>query len=161
MAFDYTTLITDRTAADYSRWKTLRDKGWANMTTAERQEWAGRLKGSYSATDLNRVGSALNDLRDRLAAASYIPANTFTAKTSWAEGEGATREDLTHYLFCVSVIRDAMAQYSATPKTPAYSGSLTIQEANDIEQIALDIDQLINNMLAARYFVGDLYGGEV
>lgn len=161
MSFDYSALITDRTAADLSRWQALRDKGWANMTTEEKAEWASGMKGAYKPSDLNRVGNALNNLRDRLAAAGYISANAFTAKTSWTDGEVPTGADLTYYLNCVSVIREAMAQFSTTPPAPEDTGSLTIQEANGIEQIALDIDQLIRNMLAARFFSNDLYSGEI
>lgn len=161
MGFDYSTLITDRTDADFERWQTLRNKGWVNMTSDECAEWAAGMKGAYNKTDLTRVGNALNDLRDRLAEASYMSPNAFAAKTSWAAGEVPTGADLTHYLFCVSAIRDAMAQFPATPPTPENTGGLSIQEANDIEQIVLDIDQLIKNMLAARYYSGDLYSGEV
>lgn len=131
------------------------------MTSAERTEWAAGMKGAYKETDLNRVGGALNDLRDRLVEAHYLSPNAFAAKTSWTAGEVPTGADLTHYLFCVSAIRDAMAQFPTTPPTPEDTGGLSIQEANDIEQIALDIDQLIKNMLAARYYSGDLYSGEV
>lgn len=159
MSFDYSTLVTDRTGADYERFKTLRDKGWDNMTTAEQLEWAAGMKGSYNYTDLNRVGAALNDLRDRLTEAGYL--TTFTAKTSWAAGDIPTGADLTEYLFCVSTIREALALFSSTPAAPKNVGALSIQEANDIEQIALDIHQLIQNMIAAYYYCGDLYGGEV
>ena len=38
---------------------------------------------------------------------------------------------------------------------------LTHTEANDIEKILLDVDELITNMTAAYYYSGELYGGEV
>ncbi len=102
-------LITDRTLADYLRWKTLRDKGWANMTEEERTEWAGDMKGAYNASDLNRVGSALNYLRDRLTAAGYLSGEEFTAKTDWSVKDVPTGADLTYYLKCVSVIRGVLS----------------------------------------------------
>lgn len=49
------TLITDRTQADVTRWKTLHDKGWFRMSPEEKVEWSSGLKGTYNATDLNRV----------------------------------------------------------------------------------------------------------
>lgn len=60
------TLITDRTAADVARVHELAVKGYAGMTAAELAEWLAGVKGAYNAVDLNRVGTALNYLRDRL-----------------------------------------------------------------------------------------------
>jgi hypothetical protein len=163
MAFDFTTLITDRTAADYQRWEYLRDKGFENMTEAERAEWlADNMKGAYHKGDLNRVGEALNYLRDRLAEANYITYQTdFTAKTNWTITSIPTAADLTYYLKCVSNIREAMAQFESTPPAPTDTGALSIDEANNIEKILIDVETLINNMLAARLYCGDVYAGEI
>jgi len=156
------TLVTDRTAADLARWLDLRNKGYAKMTEAERAEWdAGNMKGAYNVSDLNRVGAALNYLRDRLAEASYLSQVAFVAKTDWTATDVPTASDLFSYLRYVSIIREALAQYATTPATPSYTGGLDYQEANDIERILLDVDMLINNMLAARYYCGELYSGEV
>lgn len=163
MAFDYTTLISDRTIEDVERWRILRNKGYANMTTAEKSEWmAQTMKGAYNHTDLNRVGNALNDLRERLHDAGYITFDTnFVAKTDWNIDDIPTAADLTAYLDAVSIIRGAMARYSYTPVVPANVGSLSYSEANDIEKILSDVDILINNMLTARYFCGEIFSGEV
>ena len=163
MAFDFTTLITDRTAADYQRWEYLRNKGFENMTDAERAEWlADNMKGAYHKGDLNRVGEALNYLRDRLAKASYITYQTdFTAKTNWTVTSIPTAADLTYYLKCVSNIREAMAQFENTPPAPTDTGALSIEEANNIEKILIDVETLINNMLAARLYCKDVFAGEI
>ena len=155
-------LVTDRTLVDVLRWRTLRDKGYANMTETERAEWdAGNMKGAYNVSDLNRVGAALNYLRDRLAETSYMSQVAFVAKTSWAVTDIPTASNLSDYLSCVAVIREALAQFATTPATPTNTGGLDYQEANDIEKILVDVDQLITNMLAARYFCAELYSGEV
>lgn len=154
-------LITDRTQADFERWRTLRDKGFANMTDAEREEFSGDMKGAYNASDLNRVGAALNYLRGRLTGAGYLRGDEFTARATWAVGEIPTGEQLTYYLKAVETIRAAMSRKETTPQTPADIGALDIQGANDIESILLDIEELINNMLAARHFLGELYSGEI
>ncbi len=163
MSFDFSTLITDRTRADFNRWEYLRNKGFLNMTDAERAEWlAGDMKGAYNKGDLNRVGEALNYLHERLLNAGYITyQNTFTAKTNWTVASIPTADDLTHYLKCVSNIREAMAQFANTPPTPADTGALNIEEANNIEKILIDVETLINNMLASRFYCGDIYAGEL
>lgn len=155
-------LITDRTDADFQRWLTLRDKGVKNMTAEELAEWVSGMKGAYNASDLNRVGEALLYLRDELTAAGYlgyVPA--FNVRTDWTEADIPTTAEFTAYLNAVETVRAAMAQYQTTPKTPADTGSLDIQGANDIEKILIDIDELITKMQAARFFGGDLYGGEI
>lgn len=163
MAFDFSTLITDRTDADFRYWEYLRDKGFENMTDAERSEWlSGKLKGSYHSSDLNRVGEALNYLCDRLTDAGYMTyATTFTAKTNWTIASIPTAADLTHYLKSVFNIREAMAQFEKTPLAPIDTGALNVEEANNIEKILIDIEILINNMLAARFYSSDIYVGEI
>lgn len=155
------TLVTDRTAADLARWLELRNKGYANMTEAERAEWGAGMKGAYNASDLNRVGEAMNYIRDRLADASYISRIVFTAKTDWTETDIPTAKDITEYLRYVSIIREALAQFATTPTTPTYTGGLDYQEANNIEKILVDVDQLITNTLASCYYCGELFCGEV
>lgn len=154
-------LITDRTAADFQRWLTLRDKGVQNMTAEELAEWESGMKGAYNASDLNRVGEALNYLRDRLTEAGYLGYVEFNVRTDWTEADIPTTAELTAYIKAVETVRVAMTQYQTTPNTPADTGSLDIQGANDIEKILIDIDELITKMQAARFFGGDLYGGEI
>lgn len=154
-------LVTDRVAFDVTRWRQLRDKGYLAMTDAERAEWdAGTLKGAYNVSDLNRVGAALNYMRDRLIEASYIAPNAFTAKTTWAVSDMPTAADLTNYLNYVSQIREAFSRYANTPPVPPDIGALNYIEANNIEQIMVDVFNLLNNMLSARYYCGDIFSGE-
>lgn len=153
-------LITDRTTADVSRWRELRDKGWANMTDAERAEWLTPMRGAYNAADLNRVGAALNYVRDKLTEYGYLCENAFDARVDWGTSEIPTQEDLTKYLGYVSTVRRAFARFPTTPAAPV-TGRLNYRDANDIEQIVLDVGALLNNMVSAWYFSGDLYCGEL
>lgn len=155
-------LITDRTEGDVKHWEKLRNKGYAAMTDAERAEWdAGTMKGAYNVSDLNRVGTALNYMCDRLAEASYISPYAFTAKTDWAAADIPTAADLTNYLNYVSQIREAFSRYANTPPTPENIGALDYQDANDIEKILVDVNTLLTNMIAALFYCGDIYSGEV
>ena len=154
-------LITDRTAADVQRWRVLQAKGYDNMTDAEKAEWDSGMKGAYNATDLNRVGNALNYVRDRLTDAGYMLGNEFTSKTDWNSSDVPTTADFTAYIKSVSVIRNALTQKRTTPATPADTGSLDFQGANDIEQILIDAEYLINQLQAMFYHYGDIYCGEI
>lgn len=155
-------LVTDRTEGDVLHWRKLRDKGYSAMTEAERGEWdAANMKGAYNVSDLNRVGAALNYMRGVLSEASYISPYAFTAKANWTASDVPTAADLTNYLDYVSQIREAFSRYVSTPPTPPNIGALNYIEANNIEQIIVDVFTLLNNMLSARYYCGDIFSGEV
>lgn len=154
-------LITDRTSQDVDRVKTLMAKAWQDMTTEEQAEWLSPLKGAYNYTDLNRVGNALNYVRDRLSASGYLRADAFAARTDWRSAQIPMVSELSEYLGHVSVIREALAQFSTTPAAPTDPDSLDYVAANSIEQILIDVDELITRMRAAAYFSGDLFLGEV
>lgn len=145
-------LITDRTQADVARWLTLRNKGYANMTEAEKAEWdAGQMKGAYNPPyDMNRVGAALNYLRDRLVEASYLPPGVFSARVDWTAADIPTDADLTNYLEYVSIIREALAQFSTTPPTPENTGGLDyVQEVQIFKPVMNGIFQMFCIMFSS------------
>lgn len=154
-------LITDRTAQDVDRVKVLAAKAWQDMTAEEQSEWLSPMKGAYNYTDLNRVGAALNHVRDRLAEVGHLQQDAFTAREDWSQGEIPTVSGLTEYLGYVSTIRQALAQFSTTPDVPVDPDSIDYAGANAIEQILVDVDELINRMMDAAYYSGDLLSGEV
>lgn len=154
--------ITDRTQLDVLHWRQLRDKGLAKMTEAERAEWfSGTMKGAYNVSDLNRVGLALNVIRERLTATGYVSATAYTARADWEQGETLTAVDLAYYLKCVQIVRGAITQFKTTPPAPTDAEALDWQEANNIEKILLDINRIIDNLMAAFVFLGDRQSGEI
>lgn len=155
--FDFTTLVTDRTAVDVVRWLELRDKGLANMTDEELSEWmSGTMKGAYNVSDLNRVGNCLNYLFERLKGLGYIAyPNIFTAKTDWTITSIPTVSDMQAYLRAVSIIRNALITFPGTPIPPTNTRGLTFLQANDIEKILLSVETATNNMIAAYRYCGE------
>lgn len=131
-------LITDRTAEDVQ---------------------LGTKKGTYGATDLNRVGEAIIHVADRLKAAGNDI--EVSPKTDWTREDIPTPDQMVYYLEQIQKVRDVLAVHQTAPTVPADMVNLTHTEANDIEKILVDVDQLITNMMAAYYYSGELYGGEV
>ena len=153
------TLVTDRTEADVSRYSELRDKGWAEMTTAERAEWVAGMKGAYNASDLNRVASAMSYLSQRFASAGYsVPVSS---PTDWANGDIPTNGDLDTYLDDLRRIRAALAVMDTTPAAPGSMDYLTRAKANDIEKILVDVDDALGRLLLSPFYSGEIYSGEV
>lgn len=152
-------LITDRTQADVDRVRQLAQKGFGNMTADEKTEWLNGLKGAYNASDLNRVGAAVAYVAGRLTGYGY--AVSVDPRQDWQVSDVPTAGDMTAYLADVAALRAALTVAAGTPEVPEDMEQLTWQEANNIEQILLDVDALVTNMAAAWFYSGDLYAGEV
>lgn len=146
------TLVTDRTQADVEHVKALAAKGFAAMTAAERAEWLAGMKGAYNASDLNRVGTALNYLAARLSSICGRSI-AWTAKTDWAVTDIATASQAAEYQQQIQDIRDALAYPAGTPDAPQL-GSLTYTGANDIERILALCEELIDNITKAFRYTG-------
>lgn len=132
------TLITDRTAMDVAQ-KTA--------------------KGFYNATDLNRVGAAVEYVAGRFRALGYdCPVS---AKKDWSESDTPTVAQLETYRQNIATLRRQIAVMKSTPETPETIRQLNYIRANNIEQILVDLDRLLTNIEKSWYFSGELYAGEV
>lgn len=131
-------LITDRTRADVE-----------NKTN----------KGFYNASDLNRVGAAVQYVAERFAAQGY--AVTVSPKTDWLASDIPTASELETYRQNIATLRGLIAVMKSTPETPETMRFLDYTEANNIERILLDLDTLLTNAALAWYQSGELYAGEV
>ena len=131
-------LITDRTRADVE-----------NETD----------KGFYNASDLNRVGAAVEYIAGRFAALGY--ACPVTVKKDWLTSDAPTASQLETYRQNIVALRSRIAVMASTPEAPASMAGLNYVKANNIEQILLDLDALITNITKSWYFSGELYAGEV
>ena len=152
-------LITDRTQADVDAVRALAAKGWAKMTDTEKAAWTAGLKGAYNAADLNRVGAAVLYIAGRLTDAGYHA--PVAPKQDWQLQDIPTPAQMQRYLADISTVRAALAVMPTTPEVPTSMDTLTYTEANDIEQILLDVDALITKLISAYYYSGELIAGEV
>lgn len=146
------TLVTDRTQADVERVKALAAKGFAAMTAAERAEWLTGMKGAYNASDMNRVGTALNYLAGRLGAICGRSI-TWTVKTDWTATDIITASQAEAYRQQIQDIRDALAYPAGTPDAPQMK-RLTYTGANDIERILTICEELIVNVAKSFRYTG-------
>ena len=131
-------LITDRTRADVE-----------NETD----------KGFYNASDLNRVGAAVEYIAGRFTALGYdCPV---TVKKDWLTSDAPTASQLETYRQNIVTLRSRIAVMASTPEAPASMAGLNYVKANNIEQILLDLDALLTNITKSWYSSGELYAGEV
>ena len=132
------TLITDRTQADVD---------------------ARNGKGTYNASDLNRVAAAMNYVAGRLESDGYDP--HISPKTGWKDDDWVDPAAQAVYLGYLAELRSQFAMMHTTPPVPNDMEKLTYQEANDIEKILEDIDRLLTNASQAWFYSGDIYASEV
>lgn len=111
----------------------------------------------YNATDLNRMGAALNYIKDLLVGKCgfVVP---WTAKTDWAVDDEPAASQMAAYLDCV---KDCRAKLAVAIQAPETMARLTVDGANDIERILKEADQLIANIQAAWFYAGEVNAGEV
>lgn len=125
MSFDIDSLIYDRTAQDVA---------------------SGADKGHYNATDLNRVGEALNYLQEELNGYGYSV--TVNPKINWTVSDIPKVSDMSSYLDAVSAIRAVLDVFATTPAVPSTMQGLTYERANDIEKILADVQSVIDQVVA-------------
>lgn len=171
------TLIFDRTQADVNRVKELKSKillsGLSSLTEAEKSEYLGGMKGAYNYTDMNRVGSAMTYIADRMNQISqeltayreekgiaYDPIFDMpyghdtievAGKADWAMGDVPTQAQATAYITDLAKLRGQLPLPADTPAVPTTLNNLTYTTANNIERILYLIDQSLTSIADERY----------
>lgn len=131
-------LVTDRTQNDVSN---------------------GTKKGCYNSEDLNRVGSAMVYLRDRLNDNGYNI--DIEPETAWTISGIPTQSDMVYYLGCLGSLKGAMTLPTGTPDAPETMENLTYTGANNIEKILEAVDDMLTKSITFLWYSGELYAGEV
>ena len=177
-------LVTDRTRADVDRLELLNAKGWDGMTGDERGEWrygreipmlddageqfidsSGELltcrdavrRGAYNASDLNRVGAALNYIKALLVGQCGFLVD-WTAKTDWTVSGEPTAGQMADYL---SHVKDCRAKLAVAIQAPETMVRLTVDGANDIEKILVACDDTVKRIKLSFWYSGEIWCGEV
>lgn len=76
---------------------------------------------------------------------------TITTRPYWAEGDIPTQAQMEQYLQNVSNIRAVLEVLQTTPPVPSDMVGLTFEEANDIERILVDVETVINRVVAGFF----------
>lgn len=133
---NFTNLVTDRTKTDLDN---------------------GTPKAFYNYDDLNRVESAVEYIATKLTEQGYF--TTVVVKTDWQLGDKPSSLDMKRYLSNVQKCIDTFT--SAGYNLPKTMDGIDYIGANNIEKTLADIEQLINNMIAAMRNVGTFYCGDM
>lgn len=154
-------LIFDRTEADIEAVKALRNKilteGLTALTQEEYDTWFGGMRGAYHHIALNRVGEAVNFIREELKGLE-ITVNV-TGKTDWKPTDTPTPAQMTTYLQNLDKLKAALAPVmtEATPDTMRW---LTLEKMNAIERILWDLGNKVRNIQWTWCCCGEASCGE-
>lgn len=113
----------------------------------------------YNASDLNRVGEAVDWLADQLFALGYQC--LVSPKTDWTKYDIPIASQMEHYLNDLRTIQKTLTLPNATPDAPDTMNGLTYTAANDIETILSVTNTLMEWMVSVFGYAGDLYAREV
>ena len=105
-------------------------------------DWAD--KDYYNATDLNRVGAAVQYLANKLTSSGLII--TVSPKLDWTMLDIPTAAQMQQYIDDVQAIK---AAFYGSQRIPASMDNLTAAGANNIEKAVLEVETLSNRMIAA------------
>ena len=138
------TLITDRTQADVDALLALLAAG---------TNPAANHKGAYNASDLNRVGAAVNYLAGRLEAVGISV--RAEARTDWTAADIPRQSDMEAYLGAAAGIRDKVRAYRPDARLPSSMARLDYAGANAIEDLLEETELAVQRiMLSYRGYAG-------
>ena len=135
-------LIFNRTQSDADRVNylaSLWQNGTFTGTTTELSEWVSDLKGAYNASDLNRVGSAVEYLTDTLYSMGYnVPT---VPKDDWTETDIPMQSQMDIYINNIQLLRDILPYVA--PDAPETAAGLSYQSSNNIEEILYTLESVL------------------
>lgn len=136
-------LITDRTANDVEIARNYQGKQWSDLTAEQKAEYLLGLKGAYSYIDLNRVENAVSYLSDLLNSFGYR--NVVNIKDNWQPEDMMKVSEIQRYIDNIAEIKNKY--YSTISGTlPTTFTWITLEHANYIESLLLNIEKLITYM---------------
>lgn len=153
-------LITDRTQADLDALKQLLATPVSQWTAEQYDEFLrSRDRGAYNYTDINRVVTAENYLRDQLETLGYYVSYN-AQKNSWKMGDNFIENDTEIYVNNVHNFRKAFEKMIDLPEAPADLVDFDFVEANNIEKILVLVDGLIPYIVKSYWYSDEIYSDE-
>lgn len=152
------TLVTDRTQADASYAEKLYKKLWSDFTEQEKADFESGLKGAYKASDLNRVGTALITIRDRLRTHGIDVAAK--VREDYVLNEVLDKDTMDAYIESANAVHDAVL--NTAPHPPAGINDLDWEGANNIEKTIIAVDDVLESReVGWLYADAELYAGDM
>lgn len=139
---------------------TLYEGVLALITDRKSSDVGRNEKGYYNATDLNRVGHAIDYLKDRLYDTGYSV--EVSPKKDWTMEDIPSKAQMEHYLEDINTIKSMLTRINGeAPEPPDTMRFLRWNEANDIEQILVNMEENLNRIPPAYFYSNEIFAGEL
>ena len=115
------------------------------------------IKGTFNYTDLNRIESKQEELKNLFNDMGYW--NTPITNKTWGENDIFNADEFQRILDNTNVLRQAFFVYKATPNTPPIS--FYWDDINSLEKILYDLDVMINDVKSNYRYCGEFECGEL
>lgn len=116
---------------------------------------------TYDWRDMNRVAEAMEYVAERLRSCGW---NVTVTPRRFTREDFPSPAIFDYYLKQLRKLRGTLVLFITTPPVPGVDADrpyMTVQEANDIEKILLDIEDMVQRTEAAYCYSGDVFAGEV
>lgn len=120
---------------------------------------ARNARGTYNASDLNRVGGAVLYIAERLLSLGYL-VDVPVPKTDWAENDVPRRSEIALHFASMHALGKIPTFPVILPVIPDGGGKLTFTGANDIEEYLYNFGRAEESVRENFVFAGEMFGGE-
>jgi hypothetical protein len=154
MAFDYNTLIFDRTSQEEYDNLELAKKGWDDFTDDEKRKWLNRgIRTAYNYWDLNRIGEAIRDVSVVIETQLGIRV-AVNPKSDWARGDKVIRgSGIENLLIYVRRLGEAVS-LEGFPELPGDIYNINYEGMNAIERTLYMLNDAISSMITPVWYMG-------
>ncbi len=150
-------MIFDRTQADVTAALRIRENKIKRFAPPTENEAHSLERGFIDYTTLNRIENKQAELRELLISSG---SSFFDIKTkTWTADDIFNETEFQRMVNNLDVLKSAISVLPDTPETP--QPIFYFININDIEKILFDMDVLLQNMISAYWFCGELYCGEM
>lgn len=149
-------LITDRTQEDVDSAKNIIDSKVKLFLELTDEDLITLERGTIGIGTINRIGSKQEELKNKMEINGYFVKNIKTKTWDYSDIFGET--DFLQLINNTILLKEAFFVYLDTPKK-AYP-SYDYKNINNLEKILVDIENILDYMIANFRECGTFYSGE-
>lgn len=149
-------LITDRTQEDVDSAKNIIDSKVKLFLELTDEDLITLERGTIGIGTINRIGSKQEELKNKMESNGYFVKNIKTKTWDYSDIFGET--DFLQLINNTILLKEAFFVYSDTPQN-AYP-SYDYKNINNLEKILVDIENILDYMIANFRECGTFYSGE-
>ena len=150
-------MITDRTQEDVDSAKNIIDSKVKLFLELTDEDLKTLERGTIGIGTINRIESKQEELKNKMESNGYFVENIETK--TWVYGDIFDETDFLLLINNTALLRDALFTYSDSPLNVYLS--YDYENINNLEKILVDMESILDYMIANFRECGTFYSGEV